>query len=180
MSPPSSAFGPQRFVSCRCTAFALVFAGSAAAHAAVTAVAQNVFSPTGTSHRADSSTITVRPLPSLRCMLTARLRQPYRLRVAFKLGHTDEQPLPLTLRRLLFITVSGPAGTLDHPAGMLTINRESYGRDCLWPWLQLVLSPPRLFRRYPFRLTATTPNLWIVLFFNVRPRLASRPPQWPT
>ena len=97
----------------------------------------------------------IRPRPPFRRLTTWRLGLPCRLRAASLLERADKQPVPLALHRLLFIMVSGPAGPLVHPQGVLTPRRESHGRDRLWPSLRPLLLPPRLPRRYTCRPAAT-------------------------
>ena len=68
-----------------------------------------------------------------RCVKTRHLRLPCRLRAASPLGRADEQPLPLALRRLMFIRALVSAGPLSHPHGVLTPRRKFHGRNHLWP-----------------------------------------------
>ena len=106
----------------------------------------------------------IRPRPPLLRLVTRHLRLPCHLRAASPLGRANEQPLALPLSRLLLIRVSGPAGPLVHPHGVLAPRRESHGRDRLGLSLRPLLLPPRLPRRYSTRLAATAPNLWELLF----------------
>ena len=122
----------------------------------------------------------IRLRPPLRRLATRHLRLPYRLRAASPLGRAAEQPLVLALRRLLLIMVSGPAGPLVHPHGVLTPRRESHGRDRLRPSLRPLLLPHHLARRYPSRRAATASSLREPLFLDVYPPLTSRPTQRPT
>ena len=123
----------------------------------------------------------IRPRSPFRRLATRRLRLPCRLRAAFPIGRANEQPLPLALLcLLLIIMVSGPAGPLVHPQGVLTPRRESHGRDRLWPSLRPLLLPSHLPRRYPFRPAATAPSLLEFLFQDFHPPLTSCPPQRPT
>ena len=101
----------------------------------------------------------IRPRPPLRRLVTRCLRLRCRLRAASPLGRADEQPLPLALRRLLLFMISGPAGPLVHPPGVLTPRREAHGCGRLWPSIRSLLLPRRLSRRYPSRPAATAPSL---------------------
>ena len=86
----------------------------------------------------------IRPRPPFRLLATRHLRLPCRLRAASPLGRADEQPLPLGLRRLLLIMVSGPVGPVVHPHGVLASRREFHGHHRLSPSLRYLLLPPRL------------------------------------
>ena len=122
----------------------------------------------------------IRPRPPLHRLATRHLRLPCWLRAACPLRRTDEQSLPLALRRLLLIMALGPTGFFVHPHDVIAPRREPHGRHHLRPSLRPLLLPPRLPRRYPSRPAATSPSLWELLFSDFDPPLTSRPPQWPS